>query len=229
MATIMVVSILLLRVISAMVDYVDRPPIVTEAHEQFPRDSEMQYALPRVGVQFRQNGWRPFADPRYIRIVFEQGVISMSGNVTYADLGTKECAFVDRDGRLIADGALCPRASGDSAGYLQGDFHDATFAFVRARARKVLDEFAALPDREIVAFTHGTFIRALQCEVLGLNCHHFGACPPTGTPTEVRLIEVTATGERYWELGDQDAKVQNLSKNAPTSRPRVSRMMTHGG
>jgi len=53
--------------------------------------------------------------------------------VTYSDLGTKECAFVDRDGRLIADGALCPLASGDEAAYMQGDFHDVTFAFVRAR------------------------------------------------------------------------------------------------
>ena len=132
-ATVLMVSVLLLRVASAMVDYVDRPPIVTEAREQFPRDSSTQYALNRVGVQFRQNGWRPFVDPRYIQIIFEQGVISMSGNVSYTDLGTKECAFVDRDGRLIADGALCPLASGAAAGYMQGDFHDVTFAFVRAR------------------------------------------------------------------------------------------------
>ena len=127
------VAILLLRVVSAMVDYVDRPPIVTEAREQFPRDSIATYALPRIGVQFRMNGWRPFADPRYLKIVFEQGVISMSGNVTYTDLGTKECAFVDRDGRLIADGALCPLAADSEAAYMQGDFHDMTFAFVRAR------------------------------------------------------------------------------------------------
>jgi len=132
-STVLMTCILLLRVTSALVDYVGRPPIVTEAREQFPRDSAAQYALPRVGVQFRQNGWRPFADPRYLQIVFEQGVISMSGNVTYNDLGTKECAFVDRDGRLIADGALCPLASGADAAYMQGDFHDVTFGFVRAR------------------------------------------------------------------------------------------------
>ena len=132
-ASTFLIGILLLRMTSALVDYMERPPIVTEAREQFPRDSSNQYALPRVGVQFRQNGWKPFADPRYLQIIFEQGVISMSGNVTYTDLGTKECAFVDRDGRLIADGALCPLASGDAAGYMQGDFHDVTFAFVRAR------------------------------------------------------------------------------------------------
>ena len=132
-ASFLMVSILLLRVFSSLSDYVDRPPIVTEAREQFPRDSLTQYKLPRVGVQFRQNGWKPFADPRYVRIIFEQGVISQAGNVSYTDLGTKECAFVDKDGRLIADGALCPLASGDAAGYLQGDFHDVTFGFVRAR------------------------------------------------------------------------------------------------
>ena len=131
--SILMVSILLLRVLSSLSDYVDRPPIVTEAREQFPRDSNTQHALPRVGVQFRQNGWKPFADPRYLKIIFEQGVISQAGNVSYRDLGTKECAFVDKDGRLIADGALCPLASGDQAGYMQGDFHDVTFGFVRAR------------------------------------------------------------------------------------------------
>jgi len=119
--------------VSSISEFVDRPPIVTEAREQFPRDSTVHHQLPRIGVQFRQNGWKPFSDPRYLSIIFEQGVISMSGNVTYVDLGNKQCAFVDKDGRLIADGALCPLAEGASAGYLQGDFHDFTFAFVRAR------------------------------------------------------------------------------------------------
>jgi len=132
MCSVLFVSIFLLRMISSTTDFASRPPIVTEAREQFPRDSTTQHPLPRVGVQFRQNGWKPFADPRYIRIIFEQGVISRSGNVTYTDLGTKECAFVDKDGRLIADAALCPFASGASAGYLQGDFHDVVLGFVRA-------------------------------------------------------------------------------------------------
>ena len=56
--------------------------------------------------------------------------------VSYMNLGSKECAFVDKDGRLIADGALCPLAEGEAAGYLQGDFHDVTFSFVRARLRR---------------------------------------------------------------------------------------------
>jgi hypothetical protein len=132
-SSILFLTILLLRFSTSIMDFVNRPPIVTEAREQFERDSTITYRLPRVGVQFRQNGWRPFIDPRYLSIIFEQGVISMSGNVSYVDLGTHECAFVDRDGRLIADGAMCPLASGDAAGYLQGDFHDVTFAFVRAR------------------------------------------------------------------------------------------------
>ena len=112
--SIIMMSTLLLRVTSAMVDYVDRPPIVTEAREQFPRDAPDQYPLPRIGVQFRQNGWKPFNDPRYIAITFDQGVIQKSGNVTYTSLGGKECSFIDKDGRLIADDARC--ASGRVAG-----------------------------------------------------------------------------------------------------------------
>jgi len=131
--SVLFVSIFLLRMISSFADFAGRPPIVTEAREQFPRDSTEQFEVPRMGVQFRQNGWLPFNDPRYISIVFDQGVIHRSGNVTYTDLGSRECSFVDQAGRLIADDARCPAASGDVAGYMQGDFHDVTFAFVRAR------------------------------------------------------------------------------------------------
>ena len=133
LCSVLFVSTFLLRMISSTSDFASLPPIVTEAREQFPRDSTEQYELPRVGVQFRQNGWLPFNDPRYISITFEQGVIQRSGNVTYTDLGARECSFVDQAGRLIADDARCPAASGASAGYIQGDFHDVTFAFVRAR------------------------------------------------------------------------------------------------
>jgi len=118
-----------LRMVSSTMDFVDLPPVVTESREQFPRDSTEQYTLPRIGVQFRENGWRPFNDPRYMQINFDQGVIQRSGNITYTQLGSRECAFVDKDGRLIADDARCPRTTG----HLQGDFHDVTFAFVRAK------------------------------------------------------------------------------------------------
>lgn len=101
--SVLFVSIFFLRMISSLADFAGQPPIVTEAREQFPRDSTEQYELPRIGVQFRQNGWLPFNDPRYISITFEQGVIYRSGNVTYRDLGSRECSFVDQAGRLIAD------------------------------------------------------------------------------------------------------------------------------
>ena len=76
-SSILFLTILLLRFSSSIMDFVNRPPIVTEAREQFERDSTITYRLPRVGVQFRQNGWRPFNDPRYLSIIFEQGVISI--------------------------------------------------------------------------------------------------------------------------------------------------------
>lgn len=82
-----------------------RPPFVIDAVKQFPRDSDKTYEIPRIGVQFRRNGWKPFNDPRYLSIQFEQGLIHRSGNVSYVDLGTKSCAFVDQTGRLIADEA----------------------------------------------------------------------------------------------------------------------------
>ena len=154
--------IFFVRLVSSTINWFDLPPVVTEAREQFARDPTDTYELPRIGVQFRQNGWKPFNDPRYIAITFDQGVIQKSGNVTYTSLGGKECSFIDKDGRLIADDARCasgrvagsaartapqrsPRASSldrcpsasdtseTQKAYLQGDFHDVTFAFVRAR------------------------------------------------------------------------------------------------
>jgi hypothetical protein len=128
--------IFFVRLVSSTINWFDLPPVVTEAREQFARDPTDTYELPRIGVQFRQNGWKPFNDPRYIAITFDQGVIQKSGNVTYTSLGGKECSFIDKDGRLIADDARCPSASDTSEtqkAYLQGDFHDVTFAFVRAR------------------------------------------------------------------------------------------------
>ena len=71
--TLLMAFIFFLRVVSSLIDFMEQPPIVTMARTQFPRDSEVQYLLPTVGVQFRQNGWQPFNDPRYISIKFEQG------------------------------------------------------------------------------------------------------------------------------------------------------------
>lgn len=122
--------VFLLRMVSSTLTFIDTPPYVVNSPEQFSRDSDSKYELPRFGVQFRKDGWEPFSDPRYVSITFDQGVIHRSGNVSYVNLGSKSCAFIDETGRLIADEALCPDASGM---YMQGDFHDVTFGFVRAR------------------------------------------------------------------------------------------------
>ena len=113
LSSVLLVGILLLRVFSSLSDYVGRPPIVTEAREQFPRDSSQQHLLPRIGVQFRQNGWKPFADPRYIRVIFEQGVISMSGNVSCVHARPEACVRLSRAlsrPRLIASIRVRARA-----------------------------------------------------------------------------------------------------------------------
>ena len=92
--------IFFLRMVSSAMDFVDVPPLVTESREQFPRDSNDEYALPRVGVQFRQNGWKPFNDPRYMEIAFDQGVIHKSGNIS--------CALRRRVSPLREPLARCP-------------------------------------------------------------------------------------------------------------------------
>ena len=102
--------------------------MVTEAREAFARDSTEHHKLPRVGVQIRRDGWRPFVDPRVVDVIFEQGLVHESGDVHYTNLGSLACSFVDKHGRLFADDVRCPMTSG----YLQGSFADEQFAFVRA-------------------------------------------------------------------------------------------------
>ena len=82
--SILLAFIFFLRMVSSTMDFIALPPLVTESRDRFPRDSNDKYDLPRVGVQFRQNGWKPFNDPRYMEIAFDQGVIHKSGNISCA-------------------------------------------------------------------------------------------------------------------------------------------------
>ena len=82
--SILLAFIFFLRMVSSTMDFIALPPLVTESRDRFPRDSNEKYDLPRVGVQFRQNGWKPFNDPRYMEIAFDQGVIHKSGNISCA-------------------------------------------------------------------------------------------------------------------------------------------------
>ena len=77
--------------------------------------------------------------------------------------------------------------------------YEAAMGMVRARAARVLTALALRPEQHIVVFTHATFIRCLLAEVLGLNSHYYGRGPPTGTPTEVLLVQTTG-GNCYWRL-----------------------------
>lgn len=82
-----------------------------------------------------------------------------------------------------------------------GRSYKAAFGVLRARARGVLASLDARPEQEerIAVVCHGTFMRAVISEVLGLNDHHLALSPQTGTSTEVWRIQ-SAGGERYWEL-----------------------------
>lgn len=97
------------------------------------------------------------------------------------------------------------------------------FGLLRTRAARVLAHLAAQPDKDIVVFTHGTFIRGVVCEVLSLNAHHWGACPPTGTPVEVLQIE-TGDGDRYWELARPAAVDSIGATSTPTAGPSTKRL-----
>ena len=85
---------------------------------------------------------------------------------------------------------------------------------LRARARRTLEAIGALPDAHVVVFTHGSFIRCLRAEVLGLNAHHFGACPPTGTPVEMRLVE-TKGG---WRTGSARSRPRSRTSRRASRR-----------
>jgi broad specificity phosphatase PhoE len=90
------------------------------------------------------------------------------------------------------------------------------FGLLRARAARFLLELDVQSEEQVVVFTHGTFIRGVVSEILDLNAHHWGACPPTGTPVEVLRIE-GVTGERYWELA-RPATVDKIGATAvPTA------------
>ena len=82
--SILLAFIFFLRMVSSTMDFIALPPLVTESRDRVARDSNEKYDLPHVGVQFRQNGWKPFNDPRYMEIAFDQGVIHKSGNISCA-------------------------------------------------------------------------------------------------------------------------------------------------
>lgn len=114
----------------------------------------------------------------------------------------------------------------NGAEWVDASYKDA-FGLLRARARSMLDDLAARPDEQIAVFTHGTFIRAVISEVLDLNVHHWGACPPTGTPVEVWQVEgVGSEGRdsyRYWELA-RPASIDSIGATAvPTAGPSTKR------
>ena len=90
---------------------------------------------------------------------------------------------------------------------------------LRARARRTLEAIGAQAANERAVREDDDVRVGQRAEVLGLNAHHFGACPPTGTPVEIRLVE-TKGGWRYWESAEPTS-VENIAAGAPTTRHPV--------
>ena len=145
-ATLVALAACSLRIYQSIAQYSEASNIVTESYQLYPRDSSDHLRMVRIGLQLRREGWKPLEDPRYVSFRFEQGFISRTGNVSYVDLGSLDCSFVDRTGRLIADRVRCPL---EGKGVLQGDVQDEEFRFLRARLLRcdngTDDEGRALP------------------------------------------------------------------------------------
>lgn len=77
--------------------------------------------------------------------------------------------------------------------------YKATFGVLRARAARALETVGRRPEARVAVFCHGSFLRALLSNVLGLGPHHAVKAPQTGQAVELWLVE-TSSGERYWEL-----------------------------
>ena len=89
---------------------------------------------------------------------------------------------------------------------------------LRARARRTLEAIGALPRARRRLHAAPSFAAcAPRCSA---STRTFCACPPTGTPVEIRLVE-TKGGWRYWECAEPTS-VENIAAGAPTTRQPVS-------
>ena len=113
-----------LRVTTTGSDFITSRPVISENRMIFPRDSTDPYTLPKVGLVFKQTGWRPFYDPTYFR--FRQGASGQASNSSYVDLDDSPCSFVDVHGRIIEDEARCPSEEAN----VLGSYFDTHFNFL---------------------------------------------------------------------------------------------------
>jgi hypothetical protein len=120
--------VVMLRVATRGLDFINPSPVVSENKLLFGRDMQTAYELPKFGFIFKKTGWKPFYDPTYFTFRFQQGRSGRASNSTYTDLGDQPCSFVDSHGRIIEDEARCP----DLTGSVVGNFFDSSFRFIHA-------------------------------------------------------------------------------------------------
>ena len=61
-----------LRLITTASDFIYSMPVITEDRRIFASDGIVPFAVPKVGVVFKQTGWKPFYDPTYFSFRFRQ-------------------------------------------------------------------------------------------------------------------------------------------------------------
>ena len=61
-----------LRLITTASDFIYSMPVITEDRRIFASDGFVPFAVPKVGVVFKQTGWKPFYDPTYFSFRFRQ-------------------------------------------------------------------------------------------------------------------------------------------------------------
>ena len=101
-------------------DFLFPEALITENRMLFANDLQDEFTLPKLGVVFKRNGWKPFYDPTYFTFRFQQGHSGRASNSTYSDLGEQLCSFVDAHGRIREDEARCPAIEG----HVLGNFFD---------------------------------------------------------------------------------------------------------
>ena len=100
-----------LRLVSTTSDFIYSQPVVSEDKRIFASNGNDPFNVPKVGLVFKQTGWKPFYDPTFFSFRFRQGYAGMASNSSYEDLADMPCSFVDIYGRIVEDEARCPAGS----------------------------------------------------------------------------------------------------------------------
>ena len=64
-----------LRVSTTSSDFITSTPVISEDRRIFAKDRADSFDVPKVGLVFKQTGWKPFYDPTYFNFRFRQACL----------------------------------------------------------------------------------------------------------------------------------------------------------